>query len=262
MGGGVRTAFTSAAYGALGGAAFGAVGFSSSGWHLATKVLAHGVTGGVLSTLEGGKFGHGFLAAGLSKAANVNSMFSAENLGAVRITIAAIVGGTVSALTGGQFANGALSAAMGQALNGESEIRRRSALDEELARPDGATRTRTVVRTFEEDVVTRPSPVGDLPTPALPDVGQSFLKRLFKSLYLEGIRAMVDIEHVEHQVYQAEVEVTERWNATRRYATRIDERGRTYIGVEPGRWQPVGSQIVREIPGSRHTSIAWDRSAQ
>ncbi len=87
----------------------------------AGHVLTHGLAGGVLAELQGGQFGNGFLAAGLSKA--VMGRFSYRDLSAPavigRTTIAAVVGGTVSRITGGKFANGALTAAMAQLFNAE-----------------------------------------------------------------------------------------------------------------------------------------------
>ncbi len=89
--------------------------------HIAT----HGLAGGILAELQGGQFGHGFLAAGLSKA--VMGRFSYEDGSAPavlgRTTIAAVVGGTISRITGGKFANGALTSAMAQLFNAERAAR-------------------------------------------------------------------------------------------------------------------------------------------
>ncbi|SKA89181.1 hypothetical protein SAMN02745130_03012 [Thiothrix eikelboomii] len=73
--------------------------------------LAHGVAQGVVSVLQGGKFGSGFfghLAGGIQA-------FGAPSTGGFgamvgRTMVAAVVGGTVSQITGGKFANGALTA--------------------------------------------------------------------------------------------------------------------------------------------------------
>src|SRR5690606_31746828 len=86
------------------------------------KVLAHGITGGVMSKLQGGKFGHGFASAGVTQAfASGVDRLDADNLGvsAGRIAAAAIVGGTASHLSGGKFANGAITAAFSRAFNDE-----------------------------------------------------------------------------------------------------------------------------------------------
>ena len=95
-------------------------------------ILTHGLTGGILAELQGGQFGHGFLAAGLSKA--VMGRFSYEDGSAPavigRTSMAAIVGGTISRITGGKFANGALTAAMAQLFNNELSNKRKQAASE------------------------------------------------------------------------------------------------------------------------------------
>lgn len=113
-GGSGRDILKGALFGAVSGAAFGAIGGSNIG--LGGKALAHGFTGGVMSVLQGGKFGHGFFSAGLTKLANVNSIFGTS---AGRVFAAAVIGGTISDATGGKFANGAVTAAFGQLFNGE-----------------------------------------------------------------------------------------------------------------------------------------------
>ncbi len=91
------------------GAAFAPGGISLG------EAFTMGMVGGVLSALQGGKFGHGFVGAGLGsflggKIAQGTSFGDA--LGATGRTIARIVlGGTLSEATGGKFANGAMTAA-------------------------------------------------------------------------------------------------------------------------------------------------------
>ena len=72
--------------------------------------LATALTGGVLTELQGGQFGHGFLAAG--------SGFAVGQLGVKRdwrmetqFVASVVSAGTVSEITGGKFANGAMTAA-------------------------------------------------------------------------------------------------------------------------------------------------------
>jgi len=83
-----------------------------------TKTIAHGLTGGIMNELQGGKFAHGFLSAGATQALAP----SIESIGigdgalsfgdrALRVAAAAAVGGTVSEVTGGKFANGAVAGA-------------------------------------------------------------------------------------------------------------------------------------------------------
>ncbi len=102
--------------------AFTAVAFLGAG-KLASSLKAdafgrsvlHGLTGGVLSSIQGRSFGHGFVQAGLSKAASAyGPSFDNDYADGV---IAAIEGGTISELTGGKFFNGAQTAAMQFAYN-------------------------------------------------------------------------------------------------------------------------------------------------
>ena len=93
--------------GAFAGAAFGAL----HGWDAVRtgakigKSLAHGLVGGAQNIIQGAKFGHGFLSAGVTQSL-------AGGIGKIsdrtfRVVAAATVGGTVSTVTGGKFANGA-----------------------------------------------------------------------------------------------------------------------------------------------------------
>ena len=80
------------------------------------NVGAHALEGGVMSQIQGGRFGHGFVSAGLS--ATINPKI-AEHLGTgfKGGVAASIAGGTISQITGGKFANGALSSAFQFAFN-------------------------------------------------------------------------------------------------------------------------------------------------
>jgi hypothetical protein len=100
-------------------------------------VLAHAVTGGVISVLQGGKFGHGFFSAGLTKGLNINGIVGIDpgaGMDALRITVAAVVGGTISKVTGGKFGNGAVTAAFAQAFNGNGEAERQRNIAAQKAR--------------------------------------------------------------------------------------------------------------------------------
>jgi len=92
-----------------------------------TKTIAHGLTGGIMNELQGGKFAHGFLSAGATQALAP----SIESIGigdgalsfgdrALRVASAAALGGAVSEVTGGKFANGAVTGAFSRAFNDES----------------------------------------------------------------------------------------------------------------------------------------------
>jgi hypothetical protein len=75
--------------------------------------------GGITSMLQGGKFGHGFVAAGLAPIAG-NYLEGAKwisNAGE-KFLAKVVVGGTISERTGGKFANGAKAAAFLVALQG------------------------------------------------------------------------------------------------------------------------------------------------
>ncbi len=91
----------------------------------AGHIGSHALAGGILSDLQGGKFGHGFISAGLTKAISVNAIIgvAAQDAGS-RIVTAAALGGTISHFTGGKFANGAITAAFAQAFNGEGQAKR------------------------------------------------------------------------------------------------------------------------------------------
>lgn len=89
----------------------------------AAKVLAHGVAGGVVQHLQGGKFGSGFAAAGITQAASggIDTINPSNPVlgSATRIMVAALIGGSVSEMTGNKFATGAITAAFARAFNGE-----------------------------------------------------------------------------------------------------------------------------------------------
>ncbi|GAA6135173.1 hypothetical protein NBRC116188_19630 [Oceaniserpentilla sp. 4NH20-0058] len=115
---GALSAMSSFAFAQIGDVFSAASGMQGSWQH----VLAHATTGGVMSVLQGGKFGHGFVSAGVAKGLNVNRIMTGEVDFAARFTrisLAALIGGTTSELTGGKFGNGAITAAMAQAMNGE-----------------------------------------------------------------------------------------------------------------------------------------------
>jgi len=79
------------------------------------------MVGGASSVLQGGKFGHGFAAAG-AKLAFAPGIDNIETGGApMRIAVAAIVGGTISEATGGKFVNGAVTGAFSRAFNDDGE---------------------------------------------------------------------------------------------------------------------------------------------
>ena len=101
-----NAAVTYAITGSLKGAMIGAfAGAISPAGYGPSAFLARGLIGGLASSAQGGKFGHGFIAAGAGGAAN-----GISNVG-LRILASAVIGGTVSRITGGKFGNGATSSA-------------------------------------------------------------------------------------------------------------------------------------------------------
>jgi RHS repeat-associated protein len=88
-------------------------------WGL-TKILAHGVAGGIMSEMQGGNFGSGFLSGGFTQAfaPTIDGIDSATVGPSLQRTIAAaVVGGTGSAIGGGKFANGAMTGAFSRLFN-------------------------------------------------------------------------------------------------------------------------------------------------
>ena len=145
--GGLIGAFSAAAFFGI-GAGFdklsaahgeGFKGFLNSGLsagEFGAKALAHGITGGVMSELSGGKFGDGFAGAGVAQ------LFSPaiDQIGGgkasyapLRIAAAALLGGTASVLSGGKFANGAITGAFSQAFNQELHRAKRNQLSDRQA---------------------------------------------------------------------------------------------------------------------------------
>ncbi len=120
--GALTGAFTAGAFYGVGSAFEGVnTSFASAG-HMG-KVLAHGVTGGIMSVLQGGKFGHGFAAAGMAQfaAPGIDGIDAGTSgVSIQRVLVAAVVGGTTSAITGGKFANGAITGAFSRAFNDDA----------------------------------------------------------------------------------------------------------------------------------------------
>ncbi|MCK9490367.1 MAG: RHS repeat-associated core domain-containing protein [Xanthomonadales bacterium] len=78
------------------------------------RSFLHGAAGGTLASLQGGKFGHGFVQAGMGKALSAN-IHAGSDTG--DFFVATIIGGTLSEATGGKFVNGAVTGAMQYAFN-------------------------------------------------------------------------------------------------------------------------------------------------
>ena len=103
-------ALTAVAAGTFPTAAQGGFGWNSATYgHLASVAAV----GGITASLQGGKFGHGFLAAGIGAAVGGIPALRGVSPGriAARTVVSAVSAGTVSEITGGKFANGAMTAA-------------------------------------------------------------------------------------------------------------------------------------------------------
>ena len=135
-------------------AAFSAVGSGPLGYapgdgagQLLLNAVANGLVGGVMHELQGGRFGHGFLASGASALAKpaIHAAFGTGAAGKpYRIAARAAIGGTLSSATGGKFVNGAVTAAFAQAYNDERELARIEQEKERLSRAIKAAYSRSM----------------------------------------------------------------------------------------------------------------------
>lgn len=82
----------------------------------AGKIAAHASAGGVMSVLQGGKFGHGFASAGFGEVLSPAVMLNATSP-FKRFAAGVVIGGTASRIAGGKFSNGAVTAAFQWAFN-------------------------------------------------------------------------------------------------------------------------------------------------
>ena len=100
-----------------------------TGGQVADQILGHAFAGGVISTLIGGKFGHGFFSAGITKGIGGKYLPTGSELGqpeiAQGVIISAVIGGTSSVISGGKFANGASTAAYQYLFNEASQALKR-----------------------------------------------------------------------------------------------------------------------------------------
>ncbi len=117
-GGSFSDAFSSGlrggAIGGLNGGIFHQVGINFSG---AESVVAHGVAGGGIELIEGGKFGHGFVASAFMEtfSPSIGDIDpSSPGINGYRTLAAVVIGGTASRLGGGSFSNGAITNSFSQ----------------------------------------------------------------------------------------------------------------------------------------------------
>lgn len=133
-----------AAFGNEGGLWF-EFGTKNGFWHIAS----HATAGGVLSVLQGGKFGHGFASAGIVKGlAPVIDLATAKWGYPGGMITSMVIGGTASDVSGGKFANGAITAVFqyhfnqcgGNAENCKADNQK--GLDQDLVKKYNALKTR------------------------------------------------------------------------------------------------------------------------
>ncbi|WP_047535755.1 FG-GAP-like repeat-containing protein [Shewanella sp. ZOR0012] len=94
-----------------GAISFAASNMAMNGLNGVEGFIISGVAGGIFNVVQGGEFGHGFIAAGVGMLGNQGAGMLGIS-GFVGQTLAsAIIGGTASQLSGGKFVNGAASAA-------------------------------------------------------------------------------------------------------------------------------------------------------
>ncbi|MBV1915817.1 MAG: VCBS repeat-containing protein [Pseudomonadales bacterium] len=116
--GSFTAAYRSAAIAGVSSAAFYVIG-GIEGLHPWQRVAAHGMTGGIMAELQGGKFGHGFAAAGFTAMAGNMNLTGPAGQGPSPggVIVSSVVGGTASVLSGGKFGNGAVTGAFSYILN-------------------------------------------------------------------------------------------------------------------------------------------------
>ncbi|TQV67712.1 hypothetical protein FKG94_25435 [Exilibacterium tricleocarpae] len=121
VGGAIATGtLQGAATGAFSGAVFGGIGIKfggTAGQGGTAHLAAHALAGGVISVAQGGKFGHGFISAGVMKGFMEHANIAATNSALGETVIMGLVGGSVSAVTGGKFRNGFMTTAFQYAFN-------------------------------------------------------------------------------------------------------------------------------------------------
>ena len=138
--GGVMGAFSSGLFHSIGSAfaackrcVGSALGSQLNAASLAAKSTLHGIAGGVMNVLQGGKFGHGFASASVTQLASgaIGRIDAGSGRSINRVAVAAVLGGTVSQVTGGKFANGAIVGAFSRAFNDEVEAAKHRRVSDE-----------------------------------------------------------------------------------------------------------------------------------
>ena len=121
------------------------LGIGGSDWSAVDKFIGNAFAGGIVSVLQGGKFGNGFASAGLTSLA----MPLVGGNVVARSVEGALIGGTISDLTGGKFADGAISGAVQGAIQQGSK----STDDNDATVASGEGKESNVQTTINTDVL-------------------------------------------------------------------------------------------------------------
>jgi RHS repeat-associated protein len=103
LGAAFKSGVISYAAASLGGMTNGLNGFET--------FIIRGAVGGIFNVVQGGQFGHGFIAAGVGMLGAQGASALGFSGNVAQVLASAVIGGTASRLTGGKFTNGAASAA-------------------------------------------------------------------------------------------------------------------------------------------------------
>ena len=109
---------------------------------IAGQIGAHAFAGGVLASLNGAKFSHGFISAGITKGIGTPLNDRAGNQVVAGTLVSATIGGTTSSIVGGKFANGAVTGAFQALFNNYKLSRREQAFLAREIRRDVTSRVR------------------------------------------------------------------------------------------------------------------------
>ena len=171
------------------------------GWHWG----AHALTGGILAELQGGEFGHGFLAAGV--AFGVGRLGESQSWSMeTQLAARAVSAGTVSEVTGGKFANGAMTAAFAYIFNELAQhgavVDRRLTMEQRQYMEEGK------VREFWESRLKSGDPIAQLALDVLDgkNSGRIALNRLNRFASQHGVE--LDNNEVSIEIMKLHAEVT------------------------------------------------------
>ena len=121
--GNLQGALIGAVIGGISAGIFSAIGTATEAGKITFEIgaLLKGTVNGILTVVQGGKFGHGFASTFISTV-GAPTFITGSGAGAVvaRTVYASALGGTISSGTGGKFGNGAVTSAFAHLFNFES----------------------------------------------------------------------------------------------------------------------------------------------